>query len=482
MSLYMDPTMEAFYTSLLAYAGLSQAENGDIINADPNFGDFTIDGAHIRLPYREYLKNPDGRSFFHLLNESYTSPETALFSLYKRRLVCELNIRLTELIMKLIRVASEPVLQQRIRSSATIELITQLGEVEMDQIESVTKLMKASRKVNDEGFMFDIFLKKNGQINDTSYAAIGKVNFHTYKEIQNSLQLKDSDYKAFGTKIGKKNLLVLETIFQTIFPDIDTPEAFYTGTNFKGFRYLNVLLKTSYQISHRINEIVEQLEEIKEPSLELESVRCDLNWATVLEDLYGMMDKIRMIPNQNNPKADAHHRLNVTEPQVEAATPAPARPDYQAPQPYTPTPQPAPQPNAYQPQPAPQPAPQPMPQQPQQPAVLSPEDIVRRGMQQYPMQGGYPQQPGMPGGYPQQPMPAGFYQPQPGYPTQPMAQYQQPQPMPAMGTVTTGNDGRQWQLTPQGWVPFNQYQAAPGYPQASRPLDPFLMARSAAPM
>lgn len=484
MSLYMEPTMETFYKSLLEYAGLTEDENGDIINKVASFGKFQIDGASIRLPYREYLKNPDGRSFFHLLNESYTAPETAMFSTYKRRLVCELNIRLTELIMKLIRVASDPVLQQRIRSSATVELITQLGEVDMEQMESVSTLMKASRKVNDEGFMFDIFLKKNGQIEDTPYAAIGKVNFHAYKEIQSSLQTKGSDYKAFGAKIGKKNLLVLESIFQAIFPDINTPEVYYTGTDFKGFRYLNALLKTSYQIAYRINEIVDQLEEIKEPALELENARCDLKWATVLEELYGMMDQIRMIPNQNNPKADAHHRLNLPEPQVQTASPAPApKLDYQAPQPY--------QPQQQQPQPQPQYAPQPQqpqqqPQQPQQPP--SPEDIVRRGMTaQYPMQPGYPQP-----GYPQQ-----------GYPQQ---QYQQPAPPPpALGTITTGADGRQYQFTPQGWAPVQQqaypqpgYQQPgypqqgypqpgypqPGYPQqqAQRPLDPFLMARSSAPM
>ena len=479
MSLYMDPTMETFYTSVLAYAGLTQSENGDIVNKDPAFGDFTIDGKHIRLPYREYLKNPDDRSFFHLLNESYTSPETAMFSLYKRRMVCELNIRLTELIMKLIRVAAEPTLQQRIRSTATVELITQLGEVEMDAIEAVVALMKASRKANDEGFLFDIFLKKNGEINETPYAAIGKINFHAFKEIQSSLETKDSGYKVFGSKMRKKDLLVLETVFQAIFPDITTPEAYYTGTDFKGFRYLNALLKTSYQVSHRINEIVEQLEEIKEPSLELESAKCDLGWTTVLEELYGMMDKIRMIPNQNNPKSDAHHRLHLQEPEVAVATPAPAKPEYQPPHPYQPAAQ-APQPAPVQPQ-YPQPAPQqpaypqaPVPTAPTQPQQLSVEEIVRRGMQQphYPQPSGY--------GYPGQPQP-GYYPPQPGFAPQPMPpQYPYPQQqMPPQGYPQPAPPG--YYPPPQGGY---QQPIPPGYypPQATRPMDPFLMARTAAPM
>ena len=476
----MEPTMEAFYTSVLAYAGLAQSENGDIVNVDPKFGDFTIDSKNIRLPYREYLKNPEGRSFFHLLNESYTTPETAMFSLYKRRMVCELNIRLTELIMKLIRVAADPILQKRIRSTATVELITQLGEVDMDTIESVVTLMKASRKANDEGFLFDIFLKKNGEINDTPYAAIGKINFHAFKEIRSSLETKDSGYKVFGAKMRKKDLLVLETVFQAIFPDISTPEVYYTGTDFKGFRYLNALLKTSYQVSHRVNEVVEQLGEIKEPSLELESAKCDLGWSMRLEELYGMMETIRMIPNQNNPKSDAQHRLNLQEPEVAVATQAPSvRADYQPPHPYQPaaqTPQTAPAQQAY-PQPVQQPvySQAPAPMAPPQPEQLSAEDIVRRGMQQPMQRPGYGYQGQPPGyyplqqGFPQQPM-----QPQYQYSQQQMPQQQYSQQMPPG-----------YYPPPQQGYPQTQYpqQMPPGHaPQAMRPMDPFLMARTAAPM
>ena len=81
MALTMDSTMETFYTSLLAYAGLKQEDDGAIANIDEKFGKFTLDNAPVRLPYLEYLKNPQGCNFMHLLNESFTSPDTAMFSL-----------------------------------------------------------------------------------------------------------------------------------------------------------------------------------------------------------------------------------------------------------------------------------------------------------------------------------------------------------------------------------------------------------------
>ena len=479
-SLSMDTTMETFYVSILKYAGLTQSENGDIVNIDPKFGDFKIDGKHIRLPYQEYLKDPEGRQFLHLLNEPYTLPDTAMFSLFKRRMICELNIRLTELVMKLIQVASEPRLQQRLRSNDAVNLITSLGEVGMETVDAVVSLMKASRKVNDEGFLFDIFLKKNGEIDDTPYAAIGKVNFHAYKEMQNAYDTKDSSgYKVFGKKISKRDLDALLLIFEALFPTIDRPETFYVGTNFKGFRYLNVLLKTSYQISDRINQVVELLKEAKEPALSLETVECDMQWTTVLEKLYGMLDTIRMTPNQNNPKLDAAHRLNTKEPE---GTPAPThapRVDYQPPQPppvsvarpeyqpQQPPPQPAPHPNYPQPT---QPAPTTDPNQP-----LSVEDIVRRGMQQVPAQPVYGSP--YPAQYPpthyQQPAPQPQYPypqpaPQPQYPPHYPPQQGYPQPQPAAG----------YPYPPQGpGYPPPQW-GQPGYgqpaPQQRPPLDPYL--------
>ena len=161
MSMYLEPTIEAFYKSLLKYAGLTENEQGDIVNINESFGDFSIDDVHFRLPYREYLKNPEGRNFFHLLNESYTMPETALFSLFKRRLVCEINIKLYTLMIKLVHVAANPTLQQRIKSTETLNMIAQIGEVDLTLEDSLATLFKASRKANGDGFLFDFHIKQS---------------------------------------------------------------------------------------------------------------------------------------------------------------------------------------------------------------------------------------------------------------------------------------------------------------------------------
>lgn len=505
MSLSMDPTIKTFYKSLLPYAGMEEAENGDFVNIDTSIGEITLDSKKIRLPYQEYLGNPEGRQFFHLLNESFVTPETAMFEFYKRRLVLELNTKLANVITKLIYIASEPAMQQRIHAPATVEFIMKLGSVEPDTTDALISLIRASRKLHDEGFLFDIFLKKNGEINDTPYSAIGKINFHAYRGLKAAYDTKTSaGYKVFNTKISKRDLDALTTIFEAIFPDADAPEQYYAGTNFTGFRYLTALLKTSYQVADRLNEIADMLEEVKEPSLELEKVRSDLKWTSVLENLFEMLDTIRMIPNQNNPKTDAHHRLSIKEPDIKMPEPhrTPTQPVYQ------PQPQPQPQP-VYQPQPQPaqqpvytQPAPPQspyVPQPAQQPqAPLTPEEIIRQQVSQ--------QQAGYPGAYYPQQQPTYYQQPMPQQPppTQLRAvvdaygrhcylmpdgstipvQQQQPaypqQQAPAQYQIVTDNYGRRCYVMPDGvLLPIPQQQPEPS-PYA--PLNPHLSQRSIAPM
>lgn len=449
--MHLNKDLESFYLSILSYAGL-QFENNIITNVNESLGGFKIDDKFITLPYDENLKNPDGKHIFHLLNENYTSPETTLFNLYKKKLTFELNLRLSTLMISLLNVGSDVLLQQRIKSSKLIELISNIGDVDKTSIDNLVNVIKHSQKVNDEAYIFDIYLKKNGEINDTPYSAIGKINFHLYNALNKALEDKEEGNKVFGCKIRKKDLIAYTNLLQLLFPDIESPDTFSTGTDHKVFRYLNALLVTSYQISSRINDVTTLLEEVKEPALALSECVSNIDWSNKLEDIYNLTDEIRLIPNQTNISTEAHNKLKVKEPkeQVKQTTQELVS-----------------QPPSFQPQSA-QPVQQPtqpvmipqVQQVPQQQRQLTPEEIINGGLNmQRPMgypQPGYPMQPMMQQPMvPMQPMVAPMMQQTPQqpmmYPNQmsmmvnPNMQMQQPtqQPSPAMGN---------------GWVPFQPNQ------------------------
>jgi hypothetical protein len=282
---------------MLDYSGMELVD-GVIVNKNPKIGDISIEGKALALPYFETLKNPEGKVIFHPLHENYTSPENTVFNLYRKRLVLEMNLRLSTLIVSVISLASDVQLQQRVKNSKLIELVSSLGEVDLSLIEAFMNAVKASKKVNEEGFVFNLHLKKNGAIKEDSFAAIGKVNFCMYTELVKALDDKERDYRVFGAKLRKKDLTSLIALFQAIFPNIEDQDLYSEGTDHRVFRYLNILLKTSYLVSSLMNQKADLLAKLNEPSLNVEDIYSNLKWANQLEELNDMAKEIRMIPNQ----------------------------------------------------------------------------------------------------------------------------------------------------------------------------------------
>jgi len=357
----LNPTIEAFYLSILDYSGL-KVDDGIIANIDEKIGDITIDDKPLALPYFSVLKNPNGKLIFHPLNENYTNPETSVFNLYKRRLTLEINTRLAALIVNLITLASDVQIQQKVKSSKLVDIISNIGEVDHSIIENFMLAAKNSRKVNDVGYILDIFLKKNGSIGDTPYPAIGKINFVMYNEISKSLEDKDREYRVFGSRLRKKDLLALNNIFNVIFPNISEKDVYVEGTDNKIFRYLNILIKTSYLITNRINELIKLINAVKEPTINMDEFIFNHEWTKHLEELYSMSAQIRVIPNQDDVRVESTKlKIDESKASVDQA---------QNPPQFIPQPQQIMQPQVVQP----------VMQQPMQQQPLAPEDIIKAGM------------------------------------------------------------------------------------------------------
>ena len=387
MSHQLNPVMDKFYLSMLSFAGLSFDDN-IIKNTNDQLGDITIDGKYLTLPYFDNLKNPNGRMVFHPLNENYTNPENTVFNFYKKRLVLELNLKLSFMIVNLITVASDVQMQQKIKSSKLINIISNIGETDMILNENFANALRASKKVNSEAFLFDIFLKKNGEINDTPYGAIGKINFIMANEVSKSLEDKEREYKVFGYKMRKKDLLALTNIFNILFPEFSDKTKYSEGTDNKVFRYMNILLKTSYMIADRLNELCDLMEELKEPTLRLVDSYSDMEWVKQLDDLYGMANEIRLIPSQLDVSVESQHKLNVDETRAAVAETVQQLPRQE----FVPMATQVPMTTQAMPTTA-------MPTTVQQPQVLSAEDIIKGNLTRPGMMPGNMMMPGMmPGG------------------------------------------------------------------------------------
>lgn len=439
----LHPALETFYLSMLEYSGM-RYEEGIIKSTNESINDMTIDGKHLTLPYFDNLKNPNNRHIFHPLNESYASPETVFIAAYKKRMTLEINFKVYAMINSLLQLCVDVNIQKKIKSPRLLELVHQIGEVEAEDPKKIqgfasvvqksfVSIITHSQKANEEAFIVDFHVKKNAQLKDTPYAAVGKVNFVLLNELNKALENKGDDYRVFGTKVRKKDILTLINVFHAVFPQVGDKDAYSCSTDIKSFRFLNALLLATYQVTSTVNGVAKLLKGLKEPNLDIDAMVSDLKWADALEELYSLTSEIRAIPNQTNVVLESN-ALKLKEP-VQAApqmhsSSAPIPPSFNPS--HVPTAQPVPpvqqQPQYQQPQHQ-QPHQQPM----QPPRERTVEDVIRESVQQqtmyqnqqYPQQG-YPQPQYPPQGYPQQNYP----QPQP-YPVQHPPQYpQQQQPYP----------------------------------------------------
>lgn len=412
----MNKTLEAFYLSLLDYAGLELTDN-IFTPKNKKIGNFTLDGKTITLPYHENLRDPGDSHIFHPLNESYSQPETSMFMLFKDKLVLDINIKLAGLVISLLRLCAEPLLQQRVKRSAFVKLIAKVGDVDMNAIEDFTKIVAAGKKKRGVDFLVNFFLKKDGVYKDQPHSAIGKVNFHIVKDLKFALDDPKKEYRIYDVKVRRGSIESLYNLFNALFEDNDEEEKYSVGTNHKPFRYFNALLLTTFLVTDRINQVVEWLEDVKEPSLEAEEWKFNTQWTTLLEEVYNLTDEIRMIPNQTNietekpPRTETVGRINAKEPAPweEDNRSQPQMPTHQPPRYTPPVVHQQPQQPVHQHQPTHYPnAPvQPQHMVGQAPAAPSVEDIIRgqvaqQSMNPY-MNPGMPMMTGMQPMYPPAP-------------------------------------------------------------------------------
>jgi len=311
----MHEVIERFYLNMLDYIGLTY-KDGIIQNKDEKLGEITLSGKYLTLPYYENLKNPNNRIIIHPLNENYINPETEVFKFLKKRLILEINLKLSSLIINYIHLASEPMLQNKINDPKLIDIIVNIGEVDHVTIENFLNIIKASKQYNDQSFILDIFLKKNASIGDNSYSAIGKVNFILYKELLKALEDPEHKYKVFNTKIRKKDIIALISIHKLFFPGIDEKDAYADGTDNKVFRYLNALLKVSYLITNRINELALMIDNIETETINAKECMFNHEWINDLEKLYELTNEIRAIPDQTDISIEKPKKLSINENKV----------------------------------------------------------------------------------------------------------------------------------------------------------------------
>lgn len=292
----MNPTIESFYLKILDYAGLAY-KDGIIVNKNEDLGELSIKGKHLTLPYMTNLKNPEGRAFFHLLNENYVNPENAVFSLYRKRLVTEINLKLINLFSILLEFSFR-VGADAIKDNQILEMISTIEDPDPPMLEALIKLCRKSKDEHDEGLLIDLFIKKNASHKNVSHGALVKVQFKVYRDLVKALE--DKQYQVYGLKLRKKDIQAFVALYNIVFPNINDDDLYTDVTDNKVFRYLMALLKGSYLITSKINHISTIIHGIEPKSYTKDDYMFNDEWVGLFDKLADMTTEIRLIPNQTD--------------------------------------------------------------------------------------------------------------------------------------------------------------------------------------
>jgi hypothetical protein len=341
------------------------------------------------------------------------------------------------------------------------------------------RIIKKAMAEHEDGFIVDFVLSKKPN-NKFKYAsAVGFVKFNLYQDIVQALESKE--YKLYKQPVRKRDLENLKAIHEHIFHG-NLLEDYHEETENKRFRYLTILLKTSYLVASVVNKYIDLINSDLKLKGEDRIEPLNTDWVDIIQQVYELDKEIRLIPNQDEVTETKSHnseevirpsRLKLDEEDLKnIQINAPMQQQTNTPtqvqqQPiYTPT-QPLVQPQLQQPiaQPAP------VQQQPLDPLqVLKQASMQPQGMYQQPV----PMQ---------QPMPMSTYQQQAPVPLwmqreimsantpQPGMMNQMPMQQP-MGYPQQAQQGLMYMQTPNGVMPYSPNQGM--MPNQGMPMYPYM--------
>lgn len=410
-----------------------------------------INGKKVVLPTPENLKSLNNQEFifFHPLSESIARGDSAVFRRLQTAVKMRINRTIYSIAAGLIKLAGDREFDGRLKSHQ-LPLLAVLPKVDK---KTDTHFNSAMGKLDlDKNTFINIYNRRNGKINDTSYNRVAVVRFPGFEQLDTP---EESELWGGVKGIRKADYAAYRSLFDFILPEWDVENTYSGASDSMDAPNFAALIKAFLKVANRLNAVMHDFEDVIEFS---QTVFNDLD---ALETASNQLSRYTGVipPLEGNTGEVAVNEQTALQPKSIGVPPAglikSGNDKFDAPVVTTaPTPVQQPQPTApmyQQPQAAPQPQPtgavpvwqQPQPTYPGAGYPGQPQQPYGGYPNQYPPQG-YPQNPA----YPTTPNPYG------GYPTQQPVQQQALDPL------------QQWQ---RDFAATQQPVQTPAYPYGGYP-------------
>lgn len=280
------------YKSLLKAASSVVSEDGFV---SKKFGDntdpFLVKGKRLVLPTQEHLSNPDwkDRVVFHPLNENILRGESTVMEEFRAGLNANLHMTISMLMFSLLVLGTSASEHSKLTPDQS-EFLSKVKNADEKTLENFQKLLKVMNVKQSNNVFVNIYLKRAGKVNNIAYRRAGIVTFPFYNELVGS-----TNHEVYGVKLRVKDVETFKNLFEYIFPQAATPEAYNCGSNSTVAPYLDSLMHAFMSIASPINDQItlmgSALEEVKDLMIESE-------WVESFDNLEALLPEIRAIPMQ----------------------------------------------------------------------------------------------------------------------------------------------------------------------------------------
>lgn len=309
------------YTSILAYCGLVPNSAGEIDTLLPGSEDgakpTTIEGRRLVMPTKEQFANyhPEKVIVFHPLQEHIERGESEVVKHLRFQLNVRINMGIATLAAGLLEIAGSPAIHQKLTPEQR-ELLKAVPNANAKSTSAFLAFYMKNMKGKEHSSVINIFLKRSGTYQGVKHTRIGVVAFPYYETIASDASMKAAEKEDFVA------------LMEYMFPGSSTDnEAYNSFSDSKDAPWLETLLKSSFNVTNRINELCELFEDFLN---EESKMHFETQWFDAFDNLESFRAEISRIPSQKGNEGtiivDGEERSTVEKPQA-AQRVVPARQD-----------------------------------------------------------------------------------------------------------------------------------------------------------
>ena len=279
------------YENILDYCSMKPNTKGEV-NISFVFDDggdvspAMLEGRQLVMPIDEQFKkyDPDKVIVFHPLQEYVNRGESEVVKALRYQLNVRINYTVLVVASALLELVGSPALHKNLTPEQR-ELLLQVPGAELT---SAARFMEfAVKRFSDASsrFFTNIYLKKAGTYQGQKHARVGVVQFPIYELLKSGeVKFKKNDEETF------------RSILNFMFPgSMDEVEAYNSFSDHRDAPWLDCLLKTSYNLAQRLNDLIR----LYKPYIEdAEKYLFNEDWVDELDNIEAYRAEIRRIPSQ----------------------------------------------------------------------------------------------------------------------------------------------------------------------------------------